>query len=192
MRLRNLGDGWFELRQQVQQLGFPVGRNIFGRRNSRFGLLDALLVSQAFVPFLKKSGAPRIVNVSSGGGDRLRELPSSQDAMKMFFRPLETPRWNLRMRILSDSRSPAINQIAGAKLRPGVWRIVTRPPLLATIALPLPFMAPPSTLHPNRRRLVRTHRSDIAARNFYLRHEVLSPNVLWSRPASTALFCLAQ
>src|SRR6476661_7670565 len=30
--------------------------------------LGALLVSQAFVPFLKKSDAPRIVNVSSGGG----------------------------------------------------------------------------------------------------------------------------
>jgi NAD(P)-dependent dehydrogenase (short-subunit alcohol dehydrogenase family) len=31
--------------------------------------LGALLVSQAFVPFLKKSDAPRIVNVSSGGGE---------------------------------------------------------------------------------------------------------------------------
>jgi NAD(P)-dependent dehydrogenase (short-subunit alcohol dehydrogenase family) len=30
--------------------------------------LGALLVSQAFVPFLQKSDAPRIVNVSSGGG----------------------------------------------------------------------------------------------------------------------------
>src|SRR5207248_2678469 len=30
--------------------------------------LGALLVSQAFVPFLKKSDTPRIVNVSSGGG----------------------------------------------------------------------------------------------------------------------------
>jgi NAD(P)-dependent dehydrogenase (short-subunit alcohol dehydrogenase family) len=30
--------------------------------------LGALLVSQAFVPFLKKSDAPSIVNVSSGGG----------------------------------------------------------------------------------------------------------------------------
>lgn len=30
--------------------------------------LGALLVSRAFVPFLKKSDAPRIVNVSSGGG----------------------------------------------------------------------------------------------------------------------------
>ena len=30
--------------------------------------LGALLVAQAFVPFLKKSDAPRIVNVSSGGG----------------------------------------------------------------------------------------------------------------------------
>jgi NAD(P)-dependent dehydrogenase (short-subunit alcohol dehydrogenase family) len=30
--------------------------------------LGPLLVSQAFVPFLKKSDAPRIVNVSSGGG----------------------------------------------------------------------------------------------------------------------------
>jgi NAD(P)-dependent dehydrogenase (short-subunit alcohol dehydrogenase family) len=30
--------------------------------------LGALLVSQAFVPFLKKSDAPRIVNVSSSGG----------------------------------------------------------------------------------------------------------------------------
>jgi NAD(P)-dependent dehydrogenase (short-subunit alcohol dehydrogenase family) len=30
--------------------------------------LGALLVSQAFVPFLKRSDAPRIVNVSSGGG----------------------------------------------------------------------------------------------------------------------------
>jgi NAD(P)-dependent dehydrogenase (short-subunit alcohol dehydrogenase family) len=30
--------------------------------------VGALLVSQAFVPFLKKSDAPRIVNVSSGGG----------------------------------------------------------------------------------------------------------------------------
>jgi NAD(P)-dependent dehydrogenase (short-subunit alcohol dehydrogenase family) len=30
--------------------------------------LGALLVSQAFVPFLNKSDAPRIVNVSSGGG----------------------------------------------------------------------------------------------------------------------------
>src|SRR4030095_3005717 len=30
--------------------------------------LGALLVSQAFIPLLKKSDAPRIVNVSSGGG----------------------------------------------------------------------------------------------------------------------------
>jgi NAD(P)-dependent dehydrogenase (short-subunit alcohol dehydrogenase family) len=30
--------------------------------------LGALLVSQTFIPFLKKSDAPRIVNVSSGGG----------------------------------------------------------------------------------------------------------------------------
>jgi NAD(P)-dependent dehydrogenase (short-subunit alcohol dehydrogenase family) len=34
----------------------------------RTNTLGALLMSQAFVPFLKKSGAPRIVNVSSGGG----------------------------------------------------------------------------------------------------------------------------
>ena len=34
----------------------------------RTNTLGALLVSQAFVPFLKKSEAPRIVNVSSGGG----------------------------------------------------------------------------------------------------------------------------
>jgi NAD(P)-dependent dehydrogenase (short-subunit alcohol dehydrogenase family) len=34
----------------------------------RTNTLGALLVSQAFVPFLKKSVAPRIVNVSSGGG----------------------------------------------------------------------------------------------------------------------------
>ena len=34
-------------------------------RTNTFG---ALLVSQAFVAFLKRSGAPRIVNVSSGGG----------------------------------------------------------------------------------------------------------------------------
>jgi NAD(P)-dependent dehydrogenase (short-subunit alcohol dehydrogenase family) len=34
-------------------------------RTNTFG---ALLVSQAFLPFLKKSDAPRIVNVSSGGG----------------------------------------------------------------------------------------------------------------------------
>jgi NAD(P)-dependent dehydrogenase (short-subunit alcohol dehydrogenase family) len=34
----------------------------------RTNTLGALLVSQAFVAFLKKSGAPRIVNVSSGGG----------------------------------------------------------------------------------------------------------------------------
>jgi len=34
----------------------------------RTNTLGPLLVSQAFVPFLKKSGAPRIVNVSSGGG----------------------------------------------------------------------------------------------------------------------------
>jgi NAD(P)-dependent dehydrogenase (short-subunit alcohol dehydrogenase family) len=34
----------------------------------RTNTLGALLVSQAFVPFLKKSGAPRIVNVSSTGG----------------------------------------------------------------------------------------------------------------------------
>jgi len=43
MRLRNLGDGWLELRQQVQQLGFPVSRNVFGRLNSRFGLLNVLV-----------------------------------------------------------------------------------------------------------------------------------------------------
>jgi len=43
MRLRNLGDCWLELRQQVQQLGFPVGRNIFGRCNSCFGLLDVFV-----------------------------------------------------------------------------------------------------------------------------------------------------
>ena len=34
----------------------------------RTNTLGALVVSQAFVPFLKKSDAPRIVNVSSGGG----------------------------------------------------------------------------------------------------------------------------
>jgi NAD(P)-dependent dehydrogenase (short-subunit alcohol dehydrogenase family) len=34
----------------------------------RTNTLGALLVSQAFVPFLQKSDAPRIVNVSSGGG----------------------------------------------------------------------------------------------------------------------------
>jgi NAD(P)-dependent dehydrogenase (short-subunit alcohol dehydrogenase family) len=34
----------------------------------RTNTLGALLVSHAFVPFLKKSDAPRIVNVSSGGG----------------------------------------------------------------------------------------------------------------------------
>jgi len=34
----------------------------------RTNTLGALLVSQAFVPSLKKSDAPRIVNVSSGGG----------------------------------------------------------------------------------------------------------------------------
>jgi NAD(P)-dependent dehydrogenase (short-subunit alcohol dehydrogenase family) len=34
----------------------------------RTNTLGALLVSQAFAAFLKKSGAPRIVNVSSGGG----------------------------------------------------------------------------------------------------------------------------
>ena len=34
----------------------------------RTNTLGALLFAQAFVPFLKKSGAPRIVNVSSGGG----------------------------------------------------------------------------------------------------------------------------
>ena len=34
----------------------------------RTNVLGALLVSQAFIPFLKKSDAPRIVNVSSTGG----------------------------------------------------------------------------------------------------------------------------
>ena len=34
----------------------------------RTNTLGALLVAQAFVTFLKKSGAPRIMNVSSGGG----------------------------------------------------------------------------------------------------------------------------
>ena len=34
----------------------------------RTNTIGALLVSQALVPFLKKSAAPRIVNVSSGGG----------------------------------------------------------------------------------------------------------------------------
>lgn len=34
----------------------------------RTNTLGALLVSQAFLPFLKKSSAPRIVNVSSSGG----------------------------------------------------------------------------------------------------------------------------
>jgi NAD(P)-dependent dehydrogenase (short-subunit alcohol dehydrogenase family) len=34
----------------------------------RTNTLGPLLVSQAFVPLLKKSSAPRIVNVSSGGG----------------------------------------------------------------------------------------------------------------------------
>ncbi len=33
----------------------------------RTNTVGALLVAQAFVPFLKKSDAPRIVNVSSGG-----------------------------------------------------------------------------------------------------------------------------
>ena len=34
----------------------------------RTNMLGALVVSQVFVPFLKKSDTPRIVNVSSGGG----------------------------------------------------------------------------------------------------------------------------
>ena len=34
----------------------------------RTNTLGALLVSQAFLPFLRKSDNPRIVNVSSGGG----------------------------------------------------------------------------------------------------------------------------
>jgi NAD(P)-dependent dehydrogenase (short-subunit alcohol dehydrogenase family) len=34
----------------------------------RTNTLGALLMAQAFVPFLKRSDAPRIVNVSSGGG----------------------------------------------------------------------------------------------------------------------------
>src|SRR5438105_7083397 len=34
----------------------------------RTNMVGALLVSQEFVPFLRKSDAPRIVNVSSGGG----------------------------------------------------------------------------------------------------------------------------
>src|SRR5437763_4050254 len=34
----------------------------------RTNTLGALLVTQAFLPFLKKSGAPRSANVSSGGG----------------------------------------------------------------------------------------------------------------------------
>ncbi len=34
----------------------------------RTNTLGALLVAQAFLPFLKKSAVPRIVNVSSGGG----------------------------------------------------------------------------------------------------------------------------
>lgn len=37
-------------------------------RTLRTNTLGSLLVSQAFVPLLKKSNAPRIVNVSSGGG----------------------------------------------------------------------------------------------------------------------------
>src|SRR5437879_1164123 len=40
---------------------------IFGT-TLRTNTLGALLVAQAFVPFLKKSDSPRIVNVSSGGG----------------------------------------------------------------------------------------------------------------------------
>src|SRR5438034_10596472 len=43
MSLRNLGYGWLELRQQVQQLGFPIGRKITGRLNSCFGLLNVLV-----------------------------------------------------------------------------------------------------------------------------------------------------
>jgi NAD(P)-dependent dehydrogenase (short-subunit alcohol dehydrogenase family) len=46
----------------------------------RTNTLGALLVSQEFVPFLKKSDAPRIVNVSSGGGhglDSRAALPRS-------------------------------------------------------------------------------------------------------------------
>ena len=44
-----------------------IGREIF-ETTLRTNTLGALLVAQAFVPFLKKSDAPRIVNVSSGSG----------------------------------------------------------------------------------------------------------------------------
>src|SRR5438270_5367582 len=44
-----------------------VSRDTF-ENTLRTNTLGALLVSQAFVPSLKKSDAPRIVNVSSGGG----------------------------------------------------------------------------------------------------------------------------
>src|SRR6266487_2091778 len=47
-------------------IGFEVVRDL--ARKGFHVFLGALLVSQAFVPFLKKSDAPRIVNVSSGGG----------------------------------------------------------------------------------------------------------------------------
>src|SRR5205814_1733088 len=46
---------------------FMVTPEIF-ETTLRTNTLGALLVSQAFVPFLRNSDAPRIVNVSSGGG----------------------------------------------------------------------------------------------------------------------------
>src|SRR6267378_7187399 len=54
MRLRNLGDGWLKLRQQIEQLGFPISRNVFGRLNSRFGLLNVLVshLWPSLLPFM--------------------------------------------------------------------------------------------------------------------------------------------
>ncbi len=66
----------------------------------RTNTLGALLVSQAFVPFLKKSDAPRIVNVSSGGG----QLADGADGWAPAYCISKTALNGVTVQLLSGSR----------------------------------------------------------------------------------------
>jgi NAD(P)-dependent dehydrogenase (short-subunit alcohol dehydrogenase family) len=79
----------------------------------RTNALGALLVSQAFVPFLKRSDAPRIVNVSSGGG----QLADGADGWAPAYCISKTALNGVTVQLAAALREFAINSVCPGWVR---------------------------------------------------------------------------
>ena len=87
----------------------------------RTNTLGALLVSQAFVPFLKKSAAPRIVNVSSGGG----QLADGADGWAPAYCISKTAMNGVTSQLAAALPKFAVNSVCQVGCAP-IWAVRTR------------------------------------------------------------------